>query len=535
MLASFDINSHQILNLPTPVTPTDAVRLQDLQAAISALNPAPTPPVGSTFVYSSSYTTIPFADAAAAALGGCIILNDHKTLLGSYTLTCKGLIALGGDITLGNFNLTFANQYILSGGVQIFKSTGSGVILGTILGDVCLDWWGTTSLSVADSATTNAGNAAIVYSLQSSNTRVRLYTTKTDYYLSSSWVKSQSFNCPSFDFQGAIIHYAFSTAGALQIIGSSGSLSQVFIRNGFFTGTTSSWGIEVQGQCGIDIHNVIFDTNQFGLVLHNKLSGHFTEYVQWYACNFNTSCKQAWYYKITAGNGSFHGSGPREGVTVNTPSVAVGPAIVLDPNAVVYNAPYNFQIWPNTNTYPIISAGSNTRFLIYGTITIENFAGGEQTIMTSASGYNVLVGGVIEFSGTPNLGSLVLMDIMGLTGGGSLPGFCKRFTVNTALGAGGSAVTIARNNVPTQNFIVDVYLSAATGYSYKYTLKLWGTPSFVRGVTTLATEVTTNGAGPSTGAPTFSWNGVSLTITNASYPASAITAQISAVPMTDTF
>lgn len=486
MLFSFDMNSHQILNLPTPVTPTDVVRLEDLQAAISALSPAPTPPVGSTFVYSSSYTTLPLADAAAAALGGPIVLNDHKTLTASYPLTCKGLIVLGGDITLGNFNLTFNNQYLIAGGVQVFKSTGSGLILGTILGNVCIDWWGTTSLTIADSATSLAGNSALTYSIQSAKTNTLLYCTKSDYYLSAPWVKPNSFNAPNFEGFGASLHYSFTSQGAIQYIGGSGSLPMAYVSGFTFVGTTSTanlWGFENDGQCGLDLRYCIFQANlAWGIVANNKASGAFTEYFQWYSCTFFS--KQAWWFKIISGNQSFHGSGSRENVTINGPASAPGPLVFLDDAAVVYNAPSNFQAWVRDNAYAVVGMNgtpAQARYFTYGTISIENFSAGAVTI-GSGNSYMLLCGQVLHWNGTPTLGNLKLMDSMAINNDGTVPGHPKAWKVTQALTSG--TVTIPCAQYTDTQIIVDIEITG-TNYIKKNCYKLWADGFGHAGLTSL--------------------------------------------------
>lgn len=481
---------------------------------------------GSQLFFLSSYSTLAQADAAAAAVSGTVVIDVNTTLTASIALAAPTYLFANGIITLGNFNLTFSKQnFIASGSSQLFATTGSGVVLGTIQGSISVDWWGTTSTTIANVATTNACNACLVYVMQSLLPSTTVLFTKDNYFLSGPIVKSDSVFCPTILGNGqSVLTYSFAGSpgnAGFVIIGTSGYPCSARISGFIFECGSTSWGFEIRGQNGLLLEHFVVTTGAFGIVLNNQGSGKFTEAVTWRNCFI--SCAQAWWHRLSGGTPSFHGSGPVGDVVVNTP-VPTGPYILLDDDTECYGTPQTFRIFVSDVSFPVFGLGNNTYLVGYGDIDIENTSGGGAVILaTHGTGGKpcTFTGGITAWAGPVLPGAMVLMENTLITSTGTnIQGRCKGFVVSTTLPITGGPVALAVAN--SKCFQLMIFISF-TNYSYTYTATI-GTDPFGNGnLVNSALIHAINTAGY--GAPTLSWDGTNLSITNASYPA-GVTANV---------
>lgn len=485
--------------------------------------------------YSSAYASLALADAAASGAGGSLAIDSNIALSANTTLTTKQISFDGGLITLGTYDLTFTGNAIVAGGVRIFDSTGSGKVKGTIDGSLCIDWWGTTSTSVGDPATKNAGNDCFAYIVQSDNPRAELVFTKANYYLSDSWVKPESFYCPQIEGRGAILNYAFGSGGkgALILVGGSGYVAvQGYVSGLTFSGDTAGIGLELRGQCGVTVKNCVFETNAVGLMLRNYSSGQFTEFCTWHDCVFR-ACRIWWYYARANGDRSFNGSGPDGNVVCNDSSPTAA-RIIADPDLDIYNCPLNFTAFPTSNSYPLISLGSGTKYLPNsGTIGIENAGySGVITILTGGS----LAAGIVSVSvwGSDfNLGDLVLMETLNIQIDGVIRGRRAPFQKYAAGTGVNTNITLQSGSFASSSYLLNVFVNKPN-YFWKGTLQVTSDPYGGNAAAAVQGMLAGGVNYGSWGAPTFTWNGNALTVSNANFAANG-TISVAATDLGDFF
>lgn len=449
----------------------------------------------------------------AGTAGAKVSIDEDVTLAANLSMPegVRGLLGDGGHIILGAFDLTFTGQTIRADGETLFEATGVGAVKGTITGNICADWWGTDSEDDGDSATSDAANAAVAYVMQSENPNASIHFFKPDYYLSETIVKASSFNCPSFYGHGADLHYDFNAAAAFQIIGGSGAAYRWAFEGFTFNGSSTSWGLEIQGQGAGKLSRLRFETNAFGLVLHNKDGGQFTEFDTWEDCTFAAACLQAWWFKKSAGEQSFHGTGPVGNVTIEQASPAVGSAVVGDPDVFVYNAPAELQWFCFDDSVPLFDFGAGARMFLKGTVTVENFSDGTPVLGGGDASYQILVGSTMSWGTDISLGKLTLMDTMGINISGTVSGFTKRRSLRGAFA--GTSVAINLHEWAATDAIANILVSGPD-YISRQTVKLWADFGGHNGATTLGTDQNTyNGHG----APTYAWDADTLTISNSAF------------------
>ena len=341
------------------------------------------------------------------------------------------------------------------------------------------------------------------------------------YKITSQLVKASSFTCPNIigDGQGSTIFDYSSFSGAtacLYIAGGSGTLSKSIISGIEFKGSSTSYGIEFDGQNGITVKDCRFDTNAIGILFHNKSASTFTEYVVADSCDFHSTCTQVAQYKVTSGNDSFHGSGLRN-CTVSTIN---SPVIETDANAVVYNAPLSLQVWLNSTDATLIENNSSFEQMFYGTITAEIFS---PYILTLADTGEVdFVGNISVLGEGVTYGTLLQSDAIVRNTDGSTSKRGVRTSYNVGLTTGGNTITSPINGYGR---LIYVKVGAAN-YEYRnflfVTAQGYGGSGFV---SNLATHFALNTAGY--GAPSYSVDtSGNLVITNGSYPAFGVTAYI---------
>lgn len=123
----------------------DILPFQGLSAAaayqLSKLFAALSSPILSVLVSRSA--TIELADAAAAAVGAELVIDQAITLTAHTTLAAKCVRFAGGKVILGAYNLTISGALAASP-AQIFDASGAGAAALGLNPTIWADWWGLT-------------------------------------------------------------------------------------------------------------------------------------------------------------------------------------------------------------------------------------------------------------------------------------------------------------------------------------------------------------------------------------------------------
>jgi hypothetical protein len=177
--------------------------------------------------------------------------------------------------------------------------------------------------------------------------------------------------------------------------GGSGGISHAYVERLTLAGATApnanatgdhACGIKFAGQDGVVARQCVFTNLSIAAWFHNEDGGAFTEYCQVHDSEFSATVLTALKYQRSpdcptaigvacGGSGSFHGSGMQRCVA-NWDGQA--PFIHVASPGVVYNAPWDFQVW-YTAPKPLIVVTNDTVkvwpnkavVLTHGTITIE--------------------------------------------------------------------------------------------------------------------------------------------------------------------
>ena len=306
---------------------------------------------------------------------------------------------------------------------------------------------------------------------------------------------------------------------AITFVGGSGQVSGGLISDATVENPGGT-GIELRGVIGVTPRNVRFVNSAVGLLFHNKDAGSFTEFCVANECYFETSVARAIEYRITSGNNSFHGSGFRAAV-INQPEGAAVPSIKIGEGALVYNAPWDGVFFGHTAGVSLAKNHSTYTAAVYGHLGFE--VGLSQAIVDETSASSVYYGGSISRLGDGvrrGKKFALVTDVAHNSDGGvrSFPGFKEVIypltpgaTVTESFPSGGAAmasVTIVGPNF-THNHLIYVYVDpfSASGTAVQVA-KGW----------------TFNNAGWAD--CTFSVSNGRLVITNATIPASGVTARI---------
>lgn len=321
MEANLDMNSNRVINTGAPVLSADAVRLVDLQNAISAFNPSGLTSLGALFVQSSKFSTLSAADAASTAVGGYLLLDSNWTLTSNLTLNSKVLAAFGGVITLNGHTLTFNNTYIQAGPVQVFDVTtgGTGVLAGNIQNDTMYpEWAGALNyLSTAANATATwkAVKALEAFDSQSANYGRWLIWSAGSYAVDQPCLNPTAGKALRWIGHGptTVIYSTVNTQIRTLTGSGSGSLSGVFMRNLQLSGLTAGGttaNLTVIDWCHFEHHGISYGRAAYGFELRSATS--FSENVKGND-NIYSSLTSACIYLNTntgtGGTGSFRGFG----------------------------------------------------------------------------------------------------------------------------------------------------------------------------------------------------------------------------------
>lgn len=333
-----------------------------------------------------------------------------------------------------------------------------------------------------------------------------------------------SFFQPNIVGQGT--QYTFlktATAGGtvLTMVGGSGSVTESWVRDLCVQGSSTSrdgTGIALIGCGGVQMH-VQFRDLTTGLLFHNRDTGMFTEFCVGQDCVWDNVTTPV-HYQVTSGNESFHGSGVKGGVMSSANNSG---CVLIDSVAFPYNAPLSPTVFTSAANTNVIVRTTGTRIpSFYGTLTCE--AQGGTTILASEAGGNVYYAGEVSVLGGPTrLGNLYLADKVYYTGGNTYAQL-KPYQRLTTLAPGTVGLTtpdaVAQNGTA---FLINVNISAGN-YFYTAQLLCWQSPFNSGGtVTTLSSSLVNNGS--AAGAPTFTWTGYGLNVTNSAY-SSAYTAYV---------
>lgn len=436
--------------------------------------------------------------------------------------TISDLLSLAGTTEY----LVFVNGYYsgsnAGGGLFKYNSTRAGENdLGTIVngweriitdGVISPQMFGAKADGLADdsvpfaAALTAAGNGTVEVS--------------GSIRLPAGAVKLSGFVCPSVRGIGDDPTIIVGSS-PLSIDGGSGALCKAVWEGITFEGNGSNTLVQVAGQGGVRFDNCNFKNAAIGLLVHNRDSGMFTEFVVADNCNFESSCLNALTYRITNGNNSFHGTGLRN-CTINTPASGTIRCVSIEAGCLVYNAPLSVQVWSYATATLIHSAVSTKRNSFYGVITTERFAG-TLTVAEASANYPIYFAGKMNIMNESiALGDLVLCESIALLSNGSIQTRGGKWAKSFSLTTGANALAPVPYGVAGWCSLCSISL-IANNYDYRYILAVFNGDVATSAVYIVATMRTFNAAGY--GAPTFGVNSFGqITITNAAYPVSGVQA-----------
>lgn len=341
------------------------------------------------------------------------------------------------------------------------------------------------------------------------------------YKITSSVTTVQGFIQPHIRGENAQTTF-FSGTGAFSILrikGGSGQLALSEITDITFTGVSTTVGIELAGCCGVIPRRVHFGTLSVGVLFHNDAASTFTEQCVVHDSHFHSGVTTDIEYRVTLGTASFHGSGFRDCLLNQSDA---GNCIKIGSGAQVYNAPMDGCVFlDSTPQSPILHAGTIPA-LTCGSLRFENPSHTDITVVDAASTGIVYHVGTAQSMSQGVLGSAkftvcssAAYNSDGTVGFQPLP-----YSRAVAMVTGANTVVALPNAVVA---LVHVTFEASN-YHYAYLLSVYRSPYDGTGtVTTLQTVNITNAA--AYGAPTFSVSSGNLVATNASFPASGVTAK----------
>lgn len=330
--------------------------------------------------------------------------------------------------------------------------------------------YGATGDGVTDD-TTAIDNAILVCK---ANTFSTMYIPIGTYVITSALTQlNTSFDCITVQGENAeetildITALGSEVAGLLTV-GGSGGLCKSFIADITILGDGAQAGIENRGLSGFSWYRCKFSNLKYGNIWSNDdVSGTFTEYSVAYECDYDVDVETPFYYKRGAGNDSFHGSGFK-GATVNNGTGETAPTIqVGDPGGesgrlIVYNAPWDGQIW-NRNTRDVINIETSlsTIIMTYGQLNIEILSG----TPTLGAGENIYYTGNLMVWSVPYLhGTFLLCDEVFINSDSSINAIRKPYN-NYDTNSSGTTITLG---VADELGALWTVHFVGTNYDFKY-------------------------------------------------------------------
>jgi len=314
---------------------------------------------------------------------------------------------------------------------------------------------------------------------------------------------------------------SLSGQGLFKITGTSGALVNANIDNIGFDGSSTSYAAEVCGACGQWFKNCDFGLNAVGVVLHNSLSGQFTEYSGIDGGQVQPNCRTALEYRKTSGDRSFHGSGIKNRCLINTSSSAGYSVILVGANCLPYNSPLDMQVWGNA-TGDLITNNNTGSPVIHncnwhGTLTFESFS---TNIITLASGYarTFFSGPINSINQNINYGILKVTRAFISRSDASFDPLRETYDVSFTGVATGAALDIGADYWPSGAYGSMLLHITLVGANYRYTHTYVACLATGLGGSNTATKIadlqTFNSSGWGASAIGLDSNG-KLTITNA--------------------
>lgn len=321
--------------------------------------------------------------------------------------------------------------------------------------------------------------------------------------------------------RGAVTLTASGAGTILKMNGGSGQISGTRIENVVFAGTGAQ-GLELSGIGGVQAVNCEFDDGLTGGVLfHNEDAGEFTEFNVLRRCRFGEGVATHIEYRRTAGNDSFHGSGFEDCVFVQDADDTEA-KILVGGGCKVYNAPWSGHFFINAEGVPLIEV-VDTPPTVYGAMNVETAGNGSwETPIVDPSGEGVFYAGDV-LALTPGVilaPSFVQVVRAQYNTDGSLTWIQKPIQARFELTTGTNATV----SLPAGIHWVTTRVSAAN-YEWWFAHVVDVSPfDGTGGVTEIANPWSLNSAGY--GEPAFDVVGYTLTITQAGFPASGVTAVV---------
>lgn len=493
----------------------------------------------------------------ATTAGGHVIISDDVALTGSLVVDrAVRSISFEGSIDLGNFDLTLDFNVIKAGPEWIFKITGTGRVLGTMLFDnAFVEWFGADPTRTVDAALQTRTRKAFQF--------------WADHAAQSRIAGSYVIQCPGeyrSDDVGVVIGPDIG-GRALKFVGNPGATNYDFnpavysfaftferiVGGGGCTGFTFAGGsnaaagfFDIVGCVGV--HVEVYYSSDLGAAravrFHNRDATMFTEFCTAFLSIGHPSLRCAVEYFVTSGSNSFHGSGivAKNGQASIINFYAGLESVRLTGNGATdahpYDAPMHASWFPLDNpgggalgpsavdavVFSSTNVGSFDCGWISGHVGVEMFNSGKLTLGAGSNGmylmpdYEIFGAGERFYVGKINLVRSIRRQ------GGAGNALYEPRPLEGQVAYGSAPVYVVRWKGSTgalRTWQVDVDVQAANGYHNRRLLHVWydglagtWTVDVVKSPTTVNTGAY--------GDPAYTADATGLKITNANYNGNAV-------------
>jgi hypothetical protein len=337
---------------------------------------------------------------------------------------------------------------------------------------------------------------------------------------------AESFTQPSIVGAGmrATLLQGTEKGPVLAMTGGSGQLAGARISDLTVTGPSAT-GVELRGVGGVTLERVRFDGLAVGLLFHNAAGGSFTEFAVAESCVFDSSVDVPIEYRRGAGKDSFHGTGFRDCVLVQSDKASM-PLVRIGTGCLVYNAPWEGTFFASSAT-PLVRNDSQRPVTSFGALRFEATPGttGCQVVDPGSAAPVYHAGEAMFLGGGIDFGRLVLAEQVQINTDGSMNVARKPFVREVTLGGGTTSLVSFGGE---EGGLVGISLS---GQNYAFTQAVFVFWHAIGGgvVAPLGGATSVDGAG--WGQPTFALDGRRLTITNDKFPRDAVRARVWVTPV----
>jgi len=413
-------------------------------------------------------------------------------------------------------------------GGTIFKDSSGNCFIRQLDGRMISNKWFGTYGDNSHDDTTALQNWLNYLTSNANSSKYAGYWDTGSYKILSTLTANGNSGLPNLFTSGAVGLYCSGVGNnpGISVSGGSGGFENVTWQGVFVDCGTAATneGLRVDGAGFTTFKQWTFRNVGIGLRFYNLSSGSFTEGVVCEQCEFDSTVTTALRYSVGSGTNSFRSSGLFHS-TINTGSSNAGPYIIVDSGAYPYFAPLDFTVWPSpgSGTNTLISVRNQTpTALFYGQITVEYAA--TSTLVfgdTAAYGFgyqgNFMINGGLTSSVNNSLGALsrvkdCIVDSNSAT-------ICALQDTNSAYTVTSTGQTISiPTAAPTASTFTQVTLSVVANNYYwqgHYDVFVNGISGNISQVTATSTDLINNTTG--WGAPTVSFSGANITITNASW------------------